>query len=34
MKVKIKVGGSDNYSVFKMMEEGILDLDKEKKQKL
>ena len=27
---KKKVGGADNYSVFKMMEEGVLDLEKEK----
>lgn len=24
------MGGADNYSVFKMMQEGVLDLDKEK----
>jgi hypothetical protein len=26
----VQVGGADNYSLFKMMKEGLIDLDKEK----
>jgi hypothetical protein len=30
---KVPVGnGGDNYSIFRMMQEGVLDLDKEKKR--
>ena len=30
---KVQVGnGGDNYSIFRMMQEGVLDLDKEKKR--